>query len=305
MSKVDQWRKQQSVILIDSAMETGLEERHYNLDTNLWTAKALIDAPDQVRDVHRAYFDQGSNVTTTDTYQVSVKGFGDADYSKSATRHYIYLATKLAQEGRAKSSGRQAKFISGSVGPYGAALHNGSEYTGDYQLTTRQYIHFHQDRLKWLIEAGCDLIQICTIPRFDEIQALSILISQYPQVPVIFSCSLKDPHHIADGTDLRTVQKYLQGCHNVIAYGINCCPPQYVVPALQYLKPLATTDQDLIVFPNAGAHYNPKTKTWGKPIPHVYSRDAKKWHQAGAKWIGGCCTMTEKELGRVSQIFKN
>ena len=65
----------------------------------------------------------------------------------------------------------------GSIGPYGAYLADGSEYTGAYNLTREEYYAFHQLRLDELLNSGMDILAIETQPRFDEIEALLAMIA--------------------------------------------------------------------------------------------------------------------------------
>lgn len=84
--------------------------------------------------------------------------------------------------------------IAGSVGPYGAYLHDGSEYTGNYtdSITTEQLIEYHEPRIKALIEAGVDLLAIETIPSKKEAVILLDIVKQFPDIKcwVSFSCKV-------------------------------------------------------------------------------------------------------------------
>ena len=70
--------------------------------------------------------------------------------------------------------------IAGAIGPYGAYLADGSEYTGRYQLTKDEFVAFHKLRLESLIKAGADLLATQTQPRMDAIETpLSMLESHH------------------------------------------------------------------------------------------------------------------------------
>lgn len=64
--------------------------------------------------------------------------------------------------------------IVGSVGPYGASLHDGSEYTGSYAQTTsvNTMREWHIPRIKALVEGGVDLLAFETIPCRSEAEML-------------------------------------------------------------------------------------------------------------------------------------
>lgn len=84
--------------------------------------------------------------------------------------------------------------MAGSVGPYGAGLHDGSEYHGDYVETTSSetILTWHKPRLEALLDAGVDLLAIETIPALAEAELLVNLIKQYPKAKawLAFSCKV-------------------------------------------------------------------------------------------------------------------
>ena len=64
------------------------------------------------------------------------------------------------------------RWIAGSVGPYGAALADGSEYRGDYDLSLDELRAWHRPRIALLAEAGVDILALETIPCLAEVEAL-------------------------------------------------------------------------------------------------------------------------------------
>ncbi|MEJ6399735.1 homocysteine S-methyltransferase [Nicoliella lavandulae] len=304
MSKIKNWIDQQNNILIDCAMSYGLETRNIQLNNKLWTASALDSHPDIVQAIHKEYLDAGSNVTVTDTYQGSVPGFVAAGYTEDQAIALIKKSVQLARNAVAASDTPQTKWVAGAIGPYGAFLADGSEYVGNYGVSDQVLTDFHKQRLATLVDAGVDLLAFETIPDYNELKVIKALLSQYPDTPAFISCSIKDEHHISDGTDLLKVQKLIESIPNVVAYGFNCNHPEYTVPALNYLKQHQTTDQSLIVFPNSGAHYDPSTKQWSDTPDFSFGKAAAEWRDAGAKWIGGCCEVSvADELAMRDTLF--
>lgn len=93
------------------------------------------------------------------------------------------------------SSDQPRPLIVGSVGPYGASLHDASEYTGSYAATTSQETmrEWHRPRIEALVEAGVDLLALETIPCKSEAEMLVELIKEYPAVKawLCFSCNVR------------------------------------------------------------------------------------------------------------------
>lgn len=92
--------------------------------------------------------------------------------------------------------------IVGSVGPYGASLHDASEYTGSYAATTPVEVmrEWHRPRIAALVEAGVDLLALETIPCRIEAEMLLDLIKEFPNIKawLAFSCGVSKIPKICD-----------------------------------------------------------------------------------------------------------
>lgn len=85
--------------------------------------------------------------------------------------------------------------IAGSVGSYGACLHDGSEYRGDYiKRVPREIIkNWHRPRISALVEAGVDYLAIETIPALAEAEILVEMLREFPNQKawVSFTCKVR------------------------------------------------------------------------------------------------------------------
>ena len=297
-----QWINEQDIVILDGSMSRLLEEQGLEINHRLWTALALVEQPEAIYQVHKQYFDAGANVAITASYQATVKSFEDVGYSEKQAIAYIERSVTLAKKAKQDSKGGQAKWIAGSIGPYGAYLSDGAEYTGAYQIPDYELKDFHEERIKALIASGVDVLAIETIPRLDELRVILNIIAVI-NFPVWVSISLKDTAHLANGDSLADFQQLVEQDQNVIAYGINCVSPQLVAPVIENLSVAAT--KPLVAYPNSGAIFDAVTKTWSEEISveQVFSTDARCWHQKGAKLIGGCCCSTEHDIARLARTF--
>ena len=274
-------------LVIDSAMSTALERAGFPLRTRLWTAAALIDAPDAVRSVHRAYFDAGADIAITDSYQAAELGFADAGIGADQAARLIALSVRLAREAleswAAAAPGRSAgeKLVAGSCGPYGAYVPGGAEYTGAYHLTRKEYEDFHRLRINALLDARADLIALETQPRLDEIEAEISLVQKGNAACWVTVTLADDGAHMPDGTALEALASELDRISCVEAFGVNCCAPPKAEAALRRMKPF--TDKPLIIYPNAG-HF-----CRGPHAPADWEKLVAQWLLAGARCIGSCC----------------
>jgi Homocysteine/selenocysteine methylase (S-methylmethionine-dependent) len=174
--------KNRTGLVVDGAMATELEKHGVKTDSDLWSATALIENPEAIKAVHKSYFENGADVATTNTYQANISKFMELGLSESDSENLITKAVQLAQAARSEYYDslandkrlQRAKYplVAGSVGPYGAYLADGSEYTGDYNLTKAEYQKFHLRRMQLLDQAGVDLFAFETQPNFDEANAL-------------------------------------------------------------------------------------------------------------------------------------
>ncbi|HNL00860.1 MAG TPA: homocysteine S-methyltransferase family protein, partial [Leptospiraceae bacterium] len=74
---------------------------------------------------------------------------------------------------------RLRPLIAASIGPYGAFLHDGSEYRGNYGLSVRHLRDWHRPRLELLLETEPDVLACETIPCLEEAEALVRLLEEY------------------------------------------------------------------------------------------------------------------------------
>ncbi|MEW8975873.1 MAG: homocysteine S-methyltransferase family protein, partial [Exiguobacterium sp.] len=128
---VDQRLQEVPFLILDGALATELEQKGFDLNDPLWSARLLIEAPEQIERVHHDYFEVGADVAITSSYQASIEGFKQRHITTEEAQALIRQTVTLAQDARTRS-GKSAALIAGSVGPYGAYLADGSEYRGHY-----------------------------------------------------------------------------------------------------------------------------------------------------------------------------
>lgn len=293
-------------LLIDGAMSTALEQLGADTNNSLWTASVLANQPALVKKVHQEYFKAGARLAITDTYQASVPAFIKNGYSKQEAHSLIQRAVALAKEARDEYQQETGiyNYVAGALGPYGAYLANGSEYTGDYHLSKTEYQQFHRPRLTDILTVGVDVIAIETQPRLDEVLAELDLVKELaPDTLCYVSFSLKDSTRLPDGTPLavaaRTVAKY----PNVFAVGVNCIPLEEVTAAIETVH--QATDKPVIAYPNSSATYDPTTKTWSYPHGRRALVDyLPQWLAAGLTIVGGCCTTTPQDIAALHEYLK-
>ena len=125
-----------AVLVTDGGLATELEARGHDLSDSLWSARLLMDAPDAIRAAHLAFFQAGAVIATTASYQASFGGFATRGLAGGDAARLMRRSVQLAQAARGEVAGDgRARWVAASVGPYGAALADGSEYRGRYVLS--------------------------------------------------------------------------------------------------------------------------------------------------------------------------
>lgn len=292
--------------VLDGAMSNELETRDVDTNDALWTAKALIDNVQAVYDVHEAYFQSGAQLVLTNTYQANVQAFQKIGYSKKQAETLIsiaVLAAKKARDDYEQETGKKNLLVAGTIGPYGAYLADGNEYRGEYLLNEAQYLDFHLPRLETILQQEPDCIALETQPKLSEpLALLRWLEDNVSDMPVYVSFTLRDDETLSDGTSLAKAIKEVSKYRQVFAVGINCIAPKLVDKALKVIR--KNTTKQIIIYPNLGATYNPKTKTWTKVVDSFdFDQAIRRWHLAGADIIGGCCTTGPAEIKQIADYF--
>ncbi len=287
--------KKGNPIILDGGLATELEAQGAVLHPTLWSAGLLHSDPEAIVQAHLAYLEAGANCIISASYQATQKGLMTLGLSAAEADALIVRSVTLAGEARtlflaANPGVDRSILIAASIGPYGAALHDGSEYVGAYTVSTNVLRDFHARRLELLDASGADVLACETIPDYQEAVVLSELL-RTTQTPAWISFSCRDSAHISDSTPIRKCAALFSDHPTVLAIGINCTPPQFIPSLIRELRE-ALPDKAVVVYPNSGERYEAASNTWhGTATPLECGIAAQHWLRAGARIIGGCCRM--------------
>jgi homocysteine S-methyltransferase len=281
-------------ILIDGGLSTELEAQGCQLTSSLWTAQALIDDPGHIESAHIAFVEAGAKILITSSYQLSRKGFSENGMLAEQADEALAESVEVAKRAR----GDRDVLIAASVGPYGAIMHDGSEYKGNYGLSLEELIAFHRERLEVLVAAEPDLLAIETIPDLLEVEALVSVLSEYPHVSAWISFTLGPDGNLWAGQSVKEAALVALSSPQVCAVGINCVDPELVESALRQLREL--TDLPLVVYANGGGTWNAESGLWegagNKPLMEY----AQSWKHYEPLILGGCCGTDASDIRLLS-----
>jgi homocysteine S-methyltransferase len=304
-NKFEPFIREKGFVILDGAMATELEARGADLNHALWSAKLLKEDPELIRQVHYDYLLAGADVVTTASYQASFPGFAQQGYSTDEAVELMQLSSQLAFEAVAAAKKiidyKVDPLVAASVGPYGAALADGSEYRGNYGVSIAELKSFHRERMKVLIATGVDLLACETIPCIAEAIAIKELLAEFPGTQAWISFSCKNETQLSSGENFSEAVKLLEA-EQVVAVGINCTAPQYIESLVKIGH--ANTQKPILVYPNKGEVYDANEKIWITSASHHshFIDDAKVWFAAGSTIIGGCCRTTPADISELKNL---
>jgi homocysteine S-methyltransferase len=296
---------QQGVLILDGGLATELEARGYDLNDDLWSARALMERPDLIRRVHSDYLDAGADCIVSASYQATPRGFMRRGLSQEEAADLLVLSVRLAIDTRdefwadpVNRTSRIRPIVAASVGPYGAYLADGSEYTGDYDIGESALTDFHRERWRILVESGADVFACETIPSIDEALALMTLLSETPQIHAWFSFSCVDETRVSDGTKLAELAVLLDDSEQVVAIGVNCTSPRFISSLVAEMR--GVTDKSIIIYPNSGERFEPSSRQWsGADTLDIFAELSVEWRNMGASIIGGCCRTGPAQIAKL------
>jgi homocysteine S-methyltransferase len=272
---------------LDGGLSTALENNGNKLTTSLWTGELILVNPSEITKAHLDFINAGADIIITSSYQISYLGCSKRGWSESKTDQALSGSTQLAKDAVLKS-GKSVK-VASSIGPYGAALADGSEYKGNYGVTKSALKDFHARRLEVLISTSPDLLALETMPDTFEVELLLELLSDCP-IPYWVSYSCKAGNQTNAG---QSFTEAVSLAKDAMAVGINCTAPELITDLLlsaEGVKPF-------VVYPNSGRSWNAKTKEWeGSSETGFDELLIKSWISAGAQIIGGCCGIGADEI---------
>lgn len=274
-------------------MGTELARRGIDTGLPLWSANALLNAPDVVRQIHADYIAAGAQVITTDTFRTNVRTLERA--GMRARQHELtFRAVQLAHEAVAHS-GQRAVLVAGSIAPVEDCYSPGLVPL-DHDVLYRE----HSVLAGALAEAGCNLLLIETMGAVREAVA-AMRAACETHLPVWISLMIGADNRLLGGESIE------QAVHAVLPYTpqallVNCLPVVQASAALILLQQAAGADIGIRfgVYANAGHVEEAGWSTEHAVSPAEYARASVGWRAQGASIIGGCCGTTPAHIRQLA-----
>lgn len=282
-------------VVLDGGLATRLEARGADLSDDLWSARLLLDHPDEIRAAHADYFAAGAQVAISASYQVSYEGLATRGLDRTETDRLLRRSIDLAREAADEAVGDGPRWVAASVGPYGAMLAHGEEYTGDYGLSVAALRAWHRPRLAALAQGGADILAIETIPSLAEAEALLTELAGTG-----LDCWLAltaDEDATRRGEPIGEAFAMARDVREVVAVGVNCC--EAATAGALVADAARLSGKPVVVYPNSGEGWDGESRDWSGDV--AFSAEAGvDWVHDGARLVGGCCRVGPDEIAALA-----
>jgi len=289
------------VLLLDGGFATHIEALGMDIDHSLWSSICLMKDPDLIQKAHADFYAAGARVAITASYQAHLEGFKELGLGAKEAADYVKLSVELARK-VAPTGG----LVAGSVGSYGASLHNGAEYTGDFPgMDEAALIEFHRPRIMALIEAECDILACETIPCLIEARALTMLLREV-KFPAWVTFSCRSESEVCSGESLQDCIALVGACEYVVGAGVNCTNPSYISDLVTICRATLPSNKHVVVYPNSGEEWCGESHTWKSGTAAsdtAFVNMAREWIARGADCVGGCCRTTPATIKVLKDVF--
>ena len=279
------------VLYFDGGMGTLLQEKGLQAGElpEIWNLTHM----EEVIEIHRDYFEAGSDIVLTNTFGANALKFQDSEYEledivTAAVIHVKEAAYLGVHDDR-------EVYTALDIGPTGKLL----KPMGDLDFEDA-YQAFAQV-MRWGEAAGADLIHIETMSDTYEMKAAVLAAKEQTSLPVFATMIFDEKGRLLTGADVRSAMAMLEGL-GVDALGINCgLGPEQMLPIFQEI--VSRTSLPVIVKPNAGLPKQKDGAVYYDVTPKEFVRVMEKIVDGGAAVIGGCCGTTPGHIRNMTESF--
>lgn len=279
-----------NIVYLDGGMGTLLQKS--GLRPGELPERWNISHPEVIKEIHKSYYDSGSNIVNTNTFGANSLKFGTDELSK-----IIYHAVKNADEARKASSGKQEKFIALDVGPTGKLL----KPLGD--LDFEDAVKAFAEVISLGVKYGVDLITIETMNDSYETKAAVLAAKENSDLPIIVTNAYGENGRLMTGADPAVMAAMLEGM-GVDAIGANCSlGPKQLMGVMDEL--LKYCSVPVAFKPNAGLPKSDGKVTYYDVDAEEFAQDIKLAVANGVRIVGGCCGTTPEYIKKVCELTRD
>ena len=273
------------VHVIDGAMGTMLYS--HGVFVHVCYDELNLTRPELVRDVHAAYRKAGAEILETNTFganPVKLSSYG----LDGATERVNTAAARLARE----VAGTGACVV-GAIGPLGIRIEPFGPTSRD------EAVAYYGRQVDGLLAGDVDGFILETFSDVDELHAALRAVRARSALPVIAQMTIVESGKTTYGTDVETIARRLTAIEADVV-GLNCAVgPAGMLEAIERMA--AVTYRPLSVQPNAGLPRDVGDRKIYLASPEYMARYARRFIEAGARFVGGCCGTTPEHIRKIRE----
>lgn len=278
-----------NIVYLDGGMGTLLQKS--GLQPGELPERWNISHPEVIREIHKNYYDSGSNVVNANTF-----GANTLKFNINELDEIICHAVKNADEARKASSGKQEKFIALDVGPTGKLL----KPLGD--LDFEDAVKIFAETIRLGVKHGVDLITIETMNDSYETKAAVLAAKENSDLPIIVTNAYGENGRLMTGANPAVMAAMLEGM-GVDAIGANCSlGPKQLMDVMDEL--LKYCSVPVAFKPNAGLPKSDGKVTYYDVDADEFAQDIKLSVENGVRIVGGCCGTTPEYIKKVCELTR-
>ena len=281
-------RLNKGLLVLDGGMGTLLHSR--GLPVGELPERWNVSHPEVICDIHRAYFNAGSDVVSTNTFGANLLKFSREELDSIAR-----AAVENARAAAASSSREGEKYVAFDIGPSGKLLRP----YGDFDFEDAVSLFAENARLAE--KYGADLILIETMNDSYETKAALLAAKENCSLPVFVTNAYGSDGRLMTGASPAAMVALLEGM-GADAIGANCSlGPAQLSPIAEELLEYASVP--VILKPNAGLPEIRDGKTVYDVTPDEFARDVVSLVNKGIRVVGGCCGTTPDYISALSHAL--
>lgn len=279
----------EGIFVFDGAMGTRLYDKGIYINRSY--DELNITNPELVLEVHEEYVAAGADVIETNTFGATrpkLQPYG----LENKLREINIAAVNLARQAAAGKA-----YVAGSVGPLGLRI----EPFGPTSFEEARELY--REQAEALVEGGVDLFLLETFSDLSVIEQAMIAIREVTDLPIVAQMTIQADLKTTFGTPAEVFVPRLEEL-DADVIGLNCgMGPTHVLSALERMREL--TDRPLSAQPNAGLPRDVQGRQFYMGSPEYMATFAKRFVQAGAKFVGGCCGTTPTHIKLIADAIRS
>ena len=283
--------KSESIFLLDGATGSELDRAGVDVGMPLWSAHAILEAPEILKHVDISYLEAGAQAISTNTFRTHERSLAKAGMGHRAEE----LTTKAVEIARsARDEVNTDALVFGSVAPLEDC------YTPKLAPLSDVCEQEHGQIIHHLVNAGVDLVLIETIGSAHEAVAAAKVAEGEWAMSLCMQTDVLGT--FLDGTPLTNV---IQAFEHASFIGINCYPATKLAQQVKHLRSIAPNEMAIAAYGNVG-HADDEGGWINTDAidPNRFAEYAMDWVQAGASIVGGCCGTTPKTIAAIQNHVK-